>query len=221
MVYIGGLLLAVGGPISVVSTSDLVAGARKRLASPPPVATPVQQQTAPAAAASGVASNGYANPLAQPLAIGSDTSALDTGPLPSLAEVLRFDVTVEWVMRRWPRVTTGLPYMQLQGYRVPLVTGTGMSDVAGSLTYYFNARQQVQRITLRGTTGDPSVLATILTNQHGFTRRLTNDPSVVLYEAVNSSNKPAGALQIRSARVITASQPHMRFEVDLAMDRAE
>ena len=72
-------------------------------------------------------------------------------PLPSLAEVLRFDVTVEWVMQRWPRVTTGLPQLQLQGYRVPLVTGTSLSDVAGSLTYYFNARQQVQRITLRGT----------------------------------------------------------------------
>ena len=101
-------------------------------------------------------------------------------PLPSLAEVLRFDVTVEWILRRWPRVTTGLPYLQLQGYRVPLVTGTGMSDVAGSLTYYFNAQQQVQRITLRGTTGDPSVLASILTSRYRFARRLTNDPGVVL-----------------------------------------
>ncbi len=62
--------------------------------------------------------------------------------------MLRFDVTVEWVMQRWPRVSTGLPYLQLQGYRVPLVTGTKVADLAGSLTYYFNARQQVQRITL-------------------------------------------------------------------------
>ena len=142
-------------------------------------------------------------------------------PLPSLSEVLRFDVTVEWILRRWPRVTTGLPYMQLQGYRVPLVTGTGLADVAGSLTYYFNARQQVQRITLRGTTGDPSVLASILASRHQFTRRLTNDPGVIVYEAVDSSNRSAGSLQIRSAKVITANQPHLRFEIDLVMDRAE
>ena len=142
-------------------------------------------------------------------------------PSPSLAEVLRFDATVEWILRRWPRVTTGLPYMQLQGYRVPLVTGTGMADVAGSLTYYFNAGQQVQRITLRGTTGDPSVLASILTSRHQFTRRLTNDPGVVFFEVVDSSNRPAGSLQIRSANVITANQPRQRFLIDLVMDRAE
>jgi len=109
----------------------------------------------------------------------------------------------------------------LQGDRAPLVTGTAMADVAGSLTYYFNAQQQVQRITLRGTTGDPSVLVTILTTQHHFTRRLTNDPGVVLYEAVDSGSQPAGTLQIRSANVISASEPRTRFEIDLVMDRAE
>ena len=121
-------------------------------------------------------------------------------PSPSLAEVLRFDVTVDWVMQRWPRVSTGLPYLQLQGYRVPLVTGTGVADLAGSLTYYFNAQQQVQRITFRGTTGDPSALVALLAGRYHFARRLTNDPGVVLYEAVDSSNQPAGSLKIRSAR---------------------
>ena len=142
-------------------------------------------------------------------------------PLPSLAEVLRMDVSVEWVLQRWPRVTTGLPQLQMQGYRVPLVSGTSVTDVAGSLTYYFNARQQVQRITLRGTTGDPSVLASILKSRYGFTRRLTNDPGVVLFEAVDSSNRPVGSLKIRSAPVVSVSQPYSRFQVDLVMDRTE
>jgi hypothetical protein len=139
--------------------------------------------------------------------------------MPDLDQVLRFDATVEWVMQRWPRVSTGLSYAQLQGYRVPLVTGTDMADVAGSLTYYFNAGQQVQRITFRGTTGDPTRLATLVATRFGFARRLTNDPGVVLYEAVDSSNRPAGTLRIRSAGVIKASQPYTRFEVDLVMDR--
>jgi hypothetical protein len=134
--------------------------------------------------------------------------------------VLRFDVTVEWVLRHWPRVSTGLPHLQLQGYRVPVVTGTRATDLAGSLTYYFNAAQQAQRITLRGATGDPSALVAVLTNRHHFTRRLTNDPGLVLYEAVDSSNQPCGTLKIRSANVIRADQPYARFQVDLEINRA-
>jgi hypothetical protein len=142
-------------------------------------------------------------------------------PMPSLGEVLRFDVTVEWVMRSWPRVSTGLPYLQLQGYRVPLVTGTNMTDLAGSLTYYFNPQQRVQRITFCGTSGDPSALAALLAERYHFVRRLTNDPGVVLYEAVDSDNHPMGSLKIRSARVVKANQPYTRFELDLAIDRPE
>jgi hypothetical protein len=122
-------------------------------------------------------------------------------------------------MQRWPRVSTGLPYLQLQGYRVPLVSGTSLRDVAGSLTYYFNTAQQVERITLRGATGDPSALVAILAGRYHFARRLTNDPGVVLYETVDSSNQPAGSLKIRSAKVIKANQPYSRFEVELVMDR--
>ena len=60
----------------------------------------------------------------------------------------------------------------------------------------------------------------LLTGRYHFARRLTNDPGVVLYEAVDSSNQPAGSLKIRSATVIKANQPYTRFEVDLVMDRA-
>jgi hypothetical protein len=109
----------------------------------------------------------------------------------------------------------------LQGYRVPLVSGTSLSDVAGSLTYYFNVRQQVQRITLRGSTGDPSILATILVSRYHFARRFTNDPGVVLYEAVDADNRSVGSLKIRSAPVVNTSQPYSRFQIDLVIDRVE
>jgi hypothetical protein len=210
--YVAGLSLAVGGPASVFSTAHLMTGDKTGAASPPAAtASALPQQTAAGSATiSSMPSVGF--PSASPV---------DSMPLPSLGEVLRFDVTVEWVLQRWPRVTTGLPHLQLQGYRVPLVTGSALTDVAGSLTYYFNARQQVQRITLRGTTGDPTVLVTLLSERHHFTRRLTNDPGVIVYEVVDSSSRPAGSLKIRSAKVITSTQPHMRFEVDLEMDRPE
>ena len=212
LLCVGGLLLAVGGPIGLFSGSDLVASARKHLLNGWPGKALVDPQ--PPFTPQGAAGEGYAPN-------SNFYSPTHAAPLPSLEEVLRFDRTVEWVMQRWPRVSTGLTYLQLQGYRVPLVTGTGLSDVAGSLTYYFNAGQQVQRITLRGTTGDPGSLVALITGRYRFARRLTNDPGVVLYEAVDSSNKPAGSLTIRSAGVVKASQPYTRFEVDLAMDRSE
>lgn len=215
LVYVGGLFLAVGGPISMFSATDAVSGAKKSwFSGSTNAAAPAQPQPAAPTPAP-------ATPSTPALTIGPIAAPADTTPTPSLADVLRFDVTVEWVLQRWPRVTTGLPHLQLQGYRVTLVTGTSTADVAGSLTYYFNSHQQVQRITLHGTTGDPSVLVGVATGRHHFARRLTNDPSVVLYEAVDTRNRPAGSLKIRSAPVVRIDKPYTRYEIDLSMDRVE
>lgn len=213
----GGLLLAVGGPVSYYSASDVVSAVKKNWHS---------DSADPASQASTSDPDAYppspdALPSDEQHVLGGNTSSAQSAPMPSLDEVLRFDVTVDWVTRRWPRVSTGLPHLQLHGYRVPLVTGTAIGDVAGSLTYYFNARQQVQRITLRGTTGDPRVLIGLVAGRFHFSRRLTNDPGVAFYEAVDSSNRPAGVLKIRSASVIKSNQPYTRFEVDLVIDRPE
>ena len=212
LLYVGGLLLATGGPLTLYSGSDLLAGIKRSWSRRPASAAEASQQPTAGTSATAGAAATYAKP-------GPFAAAIDSLPLPSLSEVLRFDVTVEWVMQRWPRVSTGLPYLQLQGYRVPLVTGTTVADLAGSLTYYFNAQQRVERITFHGTTGNPSALITILSGQYHFVRRLTNDPGLVLYETVDASNRPAGTVKIRSAKVVRADQPYSRFEVDLVMDR--
>lgn len=147
--------------------------------------------------------------------------ALEGTAVRDLTEVLRFDVTPQWIMGRWPRVSTGLAQLQLQGYRVPLVTGTAENDLAGALTYYFNPQMQVQRITFHGTTGDASKLVNVVAARFQLTRRLTNDPGLIVYEAVNSSGKPASALRLRSAPIIKASEPYKRFEVELVLERPE
>jgi hypothetical protein len=213
LLCIGGLMLATGGPITMFSTSDLVGNVKRNW-------------LANSAATAAATPQGSTTPTTPTPTIPASPAwptgaAPDPTPIVTLAEALRFDVTVEWVMQRWPRVSTGLPHLQLQGYRVPLVTGTSVADVAGSLTYYFNARQQVQRITLRGATGDPTVLVNLLTSRYRLARRLTNDPGVVLYEAVDSSNRPIGSAKIHSANVIKANQPYTRFEVDVLLDRPE
>jgi hypothetical protein len=224
MLYLIVLALAISVPVGLFSLSDYTSGLGKNWFSKSTAKGATTQKTSPS---DSPAADPHAAPPASIPSVGaheaaeSNASAFNKIPTVGLNEVLRFDLTVEWVLSRWPRVSTGLQYLQLQGYRVPLVTGGNLTDVAGSLTYYFNARQQVERITLRGTTGDPSVLVNLIATQHGFTRRLTNDPGLVLYEVVNSSNRPVGSLKIRSAQVVKASQPYTRFEVDLTMDRPE
>ena len=87
----------------------------------------------------------------QPLSLSADDARIDIQPL---AAVFRCDITPPWVMSQWSRVSTGLAELDLHGYRVALISGTREGDLAGSLTYYFNIQQRLQRITFQGSTGD-------------------------------------------------------------------
>ena len=135
-----------------------------------------------------------------------------------LAEVFRWDVTTAWVLAHWPRVSAGLSEVEMQGYRVPLVTGTATDDLAGSLTYYFNKRQQVQRITFFGTTGDSRRLVALLATKFGFVRELNDDPSLFLYR-VREGRKVLSELRIKPAHIVRSDEPHTRFDVALLIDR--
>lgn len=143
-----------------------------------------------------------------------------TGPAVSdFTEVLRFDLTPAWIVDRWPRVSTGLAQLGLQGYRVPLVTGTAQHDLAGALTYYFNYEQQVQRITFRGTTGDHRRLVQLLTAYYGFVRRPTNSPGVFLFEVPRDDAQAQSFLWIEPAGVLKYTEPHQRFDLTLTLER--
>jgi hypothetical protein len=134
-------------------------------------------------------------------------------------EVVRFDLTPNFVVQRWPRVTTSLYEMNLQGLRVPLVTGTESDDLAGSLTYYFNHQRQLQRITFAGTTGDYRRLLQLLTVHYGFVSRPTNTPNVILFEVPSSGATAASYLWVRPVDVLRADQPLSRFQVTLVLER--
>jgi len=133
-----------------------------------------------------------------------------------LAEALRFDVTPAWVVRRWPWVSAGLSHLPLNGYRVPLFTGTAEDDLAGALTYYFNSRQQVQRITFQGSTGDAGKLIRLVRSRFQFARRLANDPTVIRYEAPAGQGPAKSSLDIRMTRPTDAFH---RFHVTLSIER--
>ncbi len=168
------------------------------------------------------ASSSAGFPVATPVlgAVTPGTPGADATPVVDLAEAFRFDVTNAWILGHWPRVTTGLPDENLQGYRVPLVTGTREADLAGSLTYYFNTQQRCKRITFQGTTGDARRLVETLKTQFHFEQQITNDPSLYVYQ-IRWNGRATSELQIRPARVVRASVPFGRFEVLLAMNNPD
>jgi hypothetical protein len=153
----------------------------------------------------------------QPVVPGQRPAVENDGPR-DLNEVLRFDGTPGWVLARWPRVTAGLAELDLQGYRVALVTGTGEEDLAGSLTYYFDKDQRVKFITFKGTTGNPRKLIALVTSRYSLKQQPTDDPSLALYQ-MKWNGKPQSELRIRTAHVVRADQPHSRYQVELAMKR--
>ena len=211
-----GVLLAVafGGPIGLFHFSDFWHDLRngKIGKSDKTVAIDSTAQ----AAKSDPAQQTPANVIASPTKL-----AIDDAPMLGLDEVFRFDLAPTDVLRRWPRVSTELPYLHLHGYRVPLVSGTEITALAGALTYYFNPSQQVQRITFRGATGDPRAIIALLTNRYHYARRPNNDPSRLVYEAANSSGQLTGQVVIRSAPIVRQSDPFKRYDIDLTMDRPE
>ncbi len=157
-------------------------------------------------------------PQAQFLQRPAKPKDIEGAPAQNLAEILHFNGTPDWVVQRWPRVTTGLAHPELQGYRVPLVTGTAEDDLAGSLTYYFDGNSRVEYITFHGVTGDPRKIIALVMRNYGFQPERTDDPRLTLY-MVKWNGKPVSELRIETARVLRADQPNLRYRVDLALKR--
>ena len=135
----------------------------------------------------------------------------------SIEQVLRFDITKEWVYQNWARKSTGLADASLFGVRVPLVTGTGMTDLAGSLTYNFNAQNLVEHISFRGRTGDTSRLVQFLVRTYEFKPK----PAPVgeqLFQ-VERSGRVQSELRTRTDSVLWSTSPHTSFAVELELVR--
>ena len=141
-------------------------------------------------------------------------------PAFSLHEVFNLNVTKEWVYQRWARKSTALSELGLFGIRVPLVTGTQLHDLAGSLTYFFDHAGRVQRISFHGTTGDTTQLVMLVTQQFGLQPQSTPVPGEQLFQ-VRRQNQVFSELRSRPAPVLWASSPHDSFAVDLELQRPD
>ena len=145
-----------------------------------------------------------------------DPALFEQAPLHALRDVLRFDVSPTWVTQNFARVSTVLADTQLDGLRVPLITGTNHTDIAGTLTYYFDHYKRVQRVTVHGVTGDPSRFVAEL--QHAY--QLQQHPSLGgnLY-MLKWNGRPTSVVYAALAPVITADAPYARYNVLIELNQ--
>lgn len=145
----------------------------------------------------------------------SPTTA-SNGHVTDFREVIRFDISPSFVTQRFDRITTVLSNVQLDGMRVAFVSGTRPTDIAGTLTYFFDIQQTVQRIQFQGTTGDPSVLSQLMVQYY----RLTPENSLGgNFFTTRWNGQVTSLMLIAHAPVITADSPHNRYSIFLELNQ--
>jgi hypothetical protein len=131
-------------------------------------------------------------------------------------DIFRFDLSPQAISQRWSRVSTMLSDMQWQGYRVPLVTGNAESDLAGSLTYYFDGRPRLRRITFLGTTANPNRLIGYMAKYYGFRQVQGNTPRTMVYR---TRSRFSGELTVTPAEVLDKNLASTNYRVALALQK--
>jgi hypothetical protein len=144
--------------------------------------------------------------------------ALVGGPIYDLREVLRFDISPDWVTSRFSRVTTVLADTELEGLRVPLVTGIGPTDLAGSITYYFDASGKLQRVMLHAFTGDASRVVATMTQHYGLQAEPSLDAGVYT-RRWNAT--PVHFLRLTRAPVVYSDALHHKLTVYLELNQPD
>lgn len=160
------------------------------------------------------------SPAAQAALLGQKSAdATLVGPkVASPGELFHFQVTKDWIVSRWSYVTTLPKDQELYGYRVPVVTGTKPEDISGALTYYFDEKDQVQRIVFSGVTAEPRPLVWQLSQQFGLKKQEGSPVGVSKYQA-QWSGEAVSELTLRSAGAMLADTSQPRYQVELQLSR--
>ncbi len=153
-----------------------------------------------------------------PAALSASATQLVGRPVADLREVIRFDISPDWVTANFSRVSTVLAELQLDGLRVPLVTGTQPEDLAGSITYYFDPSGRLQRVMLHGFTGDVSKIVTTMTQHYGLQSEPTLEAGVFTRRW---NGKPVHFLRITRAPIVYSDALHHKFTVFLELNQPD
>jgi len=144
------------------------------------------------------------------------SGASQKGPIVTIEQAFRFDLTPQWISSRWPRVSTVLGEPEQLGMRVALVTGTRPDDVAGSLTYYFDPHHQLQRITFEGLTRDPQRVLAATVTPYGLKSLPTTGAA---HYVAGDPDNPTSEVIVDHLPVLVADPDAPRAEVSVDLRR--
>jgi hypothetical protein len=147
----------------------------------------------------------------------ANKATLEGAQIHAVEQVLRFDLTKDWVYHTWARKSTGPTDVGLLAVRVPLVTGTHIAALAGSLTYFFNSVGQVEHISFRGRTGDTTQLVNFLVRTYEF-QQAEAPIGEQLYQ-VKRGRRVLSELRTRPEPVVLTTSPHGSIAVELELAR--
>ena len=134
----------------------------------------------------------------------------------SPVQLFRFDITTAHILSSWSRVTANLWEDGFEGMRVAVVSGTNPQDVVGSLTYYFDQQQVLQRIRFQGYTGDHTHLLAGLVQAY----KLKSEPHLGGGLYVTRWNKqPTIVVRIQHGTVVRFENALQRMRIDLELNR--
>ena len=156
-----------------------------------------------------------AKPVVDRLQEGLDQGLIARTPI-DLRQVIRFDVTPDFVYRSFPRVSTVLSDLSFDGIRVPLVSGTQAHDVAGSLTYYFDINKSVRRIQFQGVTGDAGPLVQLMIQHYRLNPERSLGGQLL---TMRWNNRVTSFMHVAPAPVVSIQQPNARFAFFLEINK--
>jgi len=108
--------------------------------------------------------------------------------------------------------------VQMDGVRVPLITGTQSKDIAGSLTYYFDASQALKRINLHGLAGDPTSLAALMVQFYQLKPEQSLGGQLF---TTRWNNRVTSVMHIAPAPIIYAGADHSKYIVFLELNQPD
>lgn len=136
----------------------------------------------------------------------------------SIEEAFRFEIQPAWVIGRFPTVSTVAGGVDELGMRVALVTGTRPDDIAGSMSYYFDAHHQLQRITFTGQTADPRRLLATIVPRHGLKSLPTTDAA---HYVGGDPKKPTSEVTVKYLPMVQSQAGTARTEVKVDLRRSD
>lgn len=146
------------------------------------------------------------------------TATTGGGQSVAIEQLFNFHITPAWVVQNWPRVSSQLVDFEYSGLRVPIVTGTNVNDLAGSMTYYFDSGQQLQRMTFQGATGNPTQLIQLATSRIGMTSEPAGNGVCYVRRA---EDQVTDLLRVRHANVTRQTRPNQRYQVLMELNRRD